>query len=82
MSMMPQILVLITCCGVSKSYSSNHTEPLFNAALLAGREYMEAENTQLRTECPSKNIQFSIEHIKLDDYLIQFYTGFITYRVF
>ena len=56
--------------------SSLQTEPLFNAALLARIEYLEAENTS-RNECPSTEIHFRIEQVKHDDHLVRFYTGFI-----
>ena len=38
---------------------SLQTEPLFNAALLARIEYLEAENTS-RNECPPTEIHFRI----------------------
>ena len=56
--------------------SSLQTEPLFNAALLARIEYLEAENTS-RNKCPSTEIHFRIEQVKHDDHLVRFYTGFI-----
>ena len=47
---------------------SLQTEPLFNAALLARIEYLEAENTS-RNECPPTEIHFRIEQVKHDDHL-------------
>ena len=65
-----------------QSCSHPRTELLVNTALLDRIEYLESENAQLKKECLPATTHFRIEHVKHDDRLVRFYTGFITYHRF
>ena len=60
-------------------------ENLVSTALVACIEALEAENSRLKKVLSwkeGKKSHFSMEHIKQDDKLVSFYTGFHSYMVF
>ena len=69
----------------SATTTSQSTEVVINKALLARIEALEAENHSLKRQLKESTVKrqyFKIEHIRHDDKLVRFYTGFISYMVF
>ena len=52
-----------------------------NTALLARVEMLEAENAKLKLQREERKY-FQIEFLADDDYLVHFYTGFVSYKIF
>ena len=71
-----------SCWSTSVHDASSQTaEFLVNDPLLARIESLEAENCCLKASCNSSQ-PFRIEQIQINDQLVHFYTGFVSYFIF
>ena len=65
----------------STAQACSADQPLVTTAILARIEFLEAECSRLQNS-ESKILHFRIDHIKHDDCLVSFYTGFPSFAIF
>lgn len=62
--------------------TTDGSDPVIYAALLAKIEYLQSENLKLSTQQKDSKRYFRIEDIQDDDKLLRFYTGFTSFKIF
>ena len=62
--------------------TTDGSDPVIYAALLARIEYLQSENLKLSTQHRDSKHYFRIEDIQSDDKLLCFYTGFTSFKIF